>query len=49
MRRMPGNLAMSTIQYSVAELAERFTLEFKGDGARVIDGVGTLAGAGPVN
>jgi UDP-3-O-[3-hydroxymyristoyl] glucosamine N-acyltransferase len=38
---------MSTIQYSVAELAQRFALEFKGDGARVIDGVGTLSGAGP--
>ncbi|MFC4764509.1 UDP-3-O-(3-hydroxymyristoyl)glucosamine N-acyltransferase [Dyella koreensis] len=38
---------MSTIQYTVAELADRFGLTFKGDGARVIDGVGTLAGAGP--
>jgi UDP-3-O-[3-hydroxymyristoyl] glucosamine N-acyltransferase len=38
---------MSPIQYSVAELAQRFALEFKGDGARVIDGVGTLSGAGP--
>ncbi|WP_266169390.1 UDP-3-O-(3-hydroxymyristoyl)glucosamine N-acyltransferase [Dyella subtropica] len=37
---------MSTIQYTVADLAERFGLAFKGDGARVIDGVGTLAGAG---
>jgi UDP-3-O-[3-hydroxymyristoyl] glucosamine N-acyltransferase len=38
---------MSTIQYTVAELAERFGLAFRGDGERVIDGVGTLAGAGP--
>lgn len=38
---------MSTIQYTVADLADRFGLTFKGDGARVIDGVGTLAGAGP--
>lgn len=38
---------MSTIQYSVAQLAERFALEFLGEGARIIDGVGTLAGAGP--
>ena len=38
---------MSAINYTVAALAERFELRFKGDGARVIDGVGTLAGAGP--
>ncbi|WP_426688123.1 UDP-3-O-(3-hydroxymyristoyl)glucosamine N-acyltransferase [Rhodanobacter ginsengiterrae] len=38
---------MSTIHYTVAELAERFGLVASGDGARVIDGVGTLAGAGP--
>jgi UDP-3-O-[3-hydroxymyristoyl] glucosamine N-acyltransferase len=38
---------MSAINYTVAELAERFGLSFSGDGARVIDGVGTLAGAGP--
>jgi len=38
---------MSAINYTVAELAERFGLGFGGDGARVIDGVGTLAGAGP--
>ncbi|NMW23712.1 UDP-3-O-(3-hydroxymyristoyl)glucosamine N-acyltransferase, partial [Rhodanobacter denitrificans] len=36
---------MSAINYTVAELAERFGLSFSGDGARVIDGVGTLAGA----
>ena len=34
-------------QYSLTDIAERFGLEFKGDGKRVIDGVGTLAGAGP--
>ena len=38
---------MSAINYTVAELAERFGLAFSGDGAGVIDGVGTLAGAGP--
>ena len=38
---------MSAINYTVAELAERFGLSFSGDGARIIDGVGTLAGAGP--
>lgn len=38
---------MSAINYTVAELAERFGLSSSGDGARVIDGVGTLAGAGP--
>ncbi|GGA07316.1 UDP-3-O-(3-hydroxymyristoyl)glucosamine N-acyltransferase [Dyella caseinilytica] len=38
---------MSKTEYSVAELAERFALEFRGDGARMIDGVGTLSGAGP--
>jgi len=38
---------MSAINYTVAELAERFGLGFSGDGTRIIDGVGTLAGAGP--
>lgn len=38
---------MSAINYTVAELAERFGLGLSGDGARLIDGVGTLAGAGP--
>jgi len=38
---------MSAINYTVAELAERFGLAFSGDGTRIIDGVGTLAGAGP--
>ncbi|MES1153323.1 MAG: UDP-3-O-(3-hydroxymyristoyl)glucosamine N-acyltransferase [Rhodanobacter sp.] len=38
---------MGAINYTVAELAERFGLSFSGDGARIIDGVGTLAGAGP--
>lgn len=33
--------------YSVAELAQRFGLGFRGDGARRIAGVGTLAAAGP--
>ncbi|HEX7814389.1 UDP-3-O-(3-hydroxymyristoyl)glucosamine N-acyltransferase [Dyella sp.] len=32
---------------TVAEIAERFGLTFHGDGTRIIDGVGTLAGAGP--
>lgn len=38
---------MSAIHHTVAELADRFGLRLRGDGARVIDGVGTLAGAGP--
>jgi UDP-3-O-[3-hydroxymyristoyl] glucosamine N-acyltransferase len=38
---------MSEIHYTVAELAERFGLEWNGDGARIIAGVATLAGAGP--
>jgi UDP-3-O-[3-hydroxymyristoyl] glucosamine N-acyltransferase len=38
---------MSAIHHTVAELADRFGLSFRGDGARVIDGVGTLAGASP--
>ncbi len=38
---------MSAINYTVAELAERFGLGFNGDGTRIIDGVGTLAGARP--
>ncbi|MDE2155834.1 MAG: UDP-3-O-(3-hydroxymyristoyl)glucosamine N-acyltransferase [Xanthomonadaceae bacterium] len=38
---------MTTITHSLAELAERFGLPLHGDGARRIDGVGTLAGAGP--
>lgn len=38
---------MSANSYSVAELADRFGLVARGDAARVIDGVGTLAGAGP--
>ena len=38
---------MSHFHITVAELAERFGLEFRGDGARVIDGVATLASAGP--
>ncbi|MDE1894912.1 MAG: UDP-3-O-(3-hydroxymyristoyl)glucosamine N-acyltransferase [Pseudomonadota bacterium] len=37
---------MSAIQYTAAELAERFDLLVKGDGGRLVDGVGTLAGAG---
>ncbi|MEP6899872.1 MAG: UDP-3-O-(3-hydroxymyristoyl)glucosamine N-acyltransferase [Rhodanobacter sp.] len=36
---------MSAITYTVADIAERFGLEWKGDGARAITGVGTLAGA----
>lgn len=32
---------------TVAELAERFSLELHGDGSRVIHGVGTLSHAGP--
>ena len=36
---------MNAIHYSVAELAERFGLEVRGDGARSVRGVATLAGA----
>ena len=36
---------MDPIHYSVAELAERFGLEVRGDGARMVSGVGTLGGA----
>ncbi len=36
---------MNAIYYSVAELAERFDLDVQGDAARVVRGVGTLAGA----
>jgi UDP-3-O-[3-hydroxymyristoyl] glucosamine N-acyltransferase len=42
-----GEACMSTVHYSIAELAQRFALEFQGDGQRRIDGVGTLSGAGP--
>ncbi|BBD79728.1 UDP-3-O-(3-hydroxymyristoyl)glucosamine N-acyltransferase [Aerosticca soli] len=38
---------MDRTQYTLAELAERFALALHGDGSRVIDGVGTLAHAGP--
>ncbi|WEN16455.1 UDP-3-O-(3-hydroxymyristoyl)glucosamine N-acyltransferase [Rhodanobacter sp. AS-Z3] len=38
---------MSTIHYTVAELAQHLGLVANGDGTRVIDGVGTLAAAGP--
>lgn len=37
---------MDPIHYSAAELAERFGLEVRGDGARRVSGVGTLGGAG---
>ena len=36
---------MSVIQYTAAELAERFELVVKGDARQLVDGVGTLAGA----
>ncbi len=35
------------ISYSLGELAERFGLAVHGDATRRVDGVGTLAGAGP--
>jgi UDP-3-O-[3-hydroxymyristoyl] glucosamine N-acyltransferase len=38
---------MSAIHYTVAELADRFGLTVRGDGTRTVEGVGTLAGAGP--
>jgi len=36
---------MSAMTYTVAELAERFGLEYRGDGTRVMTGMATLAGA----
>ncbi len=36
-----------TVQVSAGELAERFDLTLRGDPARAIEGVATLAGAGP--
>ncbi|CAM5455871.1 UDP-3-O-(3-hydroxymyristoyl)glucosamine N-acyltransferase [Rhodanobacter lindaniclasticus] len=37
---------MNATHHSVAELAERFGLDVRGDGTRVVSGVGTLGGAG---
>ena len=37
---------MNAIHYSAAELAARFGLDVRGDGTRVVSGVGTLGGAG---
>ena len=41
---MPG---MDAPTYTAAELAERFALQVRGDGATRVAGVATLAGAGP--
>ena len=38
-------MLMSTVKYSVADLAARFGLEMHGDGQTLIDGVGTLRSA----
>ncbi|MDP1574573.1 MAG: UDP-3-O-(3-hydroxymyristoyl)glucosamine N-acyltransferase [Coxiellaceae bacterium] len=38
---------MPTSLYTVSELAQRFSLEYRGDGSHLIDGVGTLLDAGP--
>lgn len=38
---------MSTIHYTISELAQRFDLVAIGDGTRLIDGVGSLASAKP--
>ena len=35
-------------QTTAGELAARFALALRGDPAQVVDGVGTLAGAGPM-
>jgi UDP-3-O-[3-hydroxymyristoyl] glucosamine N-acyltransferase len=40
---MPSSLR----KYSLSDLSARFDLELRGAGAHLIDGVGTLAGAGP--
>jgi UDP-3-O-[3-hydroxymyristoyl] glucosamine N-acyltransferase len=37
---------MNAIHYSAAELAARFGLDVRGDGTRMVSGVGTLGGAG---
>ena len=37
---------MTTLQYTVSELAQRFSLEYRGDGNHLINGVGTLSDAG---
>ena len=36
-------------EFSLAALAERFALQLRGDGARMINGVATLAAATPSN
>ncbi len=38
---------MDTLNFSAAALAERFGLGLRGDGGQLVDGVGTLAQAGP--
>ncbi len=38
---------MSANTYTVEDIADRFGLSVHGDGSRLINGVGTLAGAGP--
>ena len=38
---------MGTLEFTAAALAERFGLAVRGDAGRTVDGVGTLAGAGP--
>ena len=39
-------MAAPAPSYALSELAERFGLGLRGDGATVIRGVGTLSGAG---
>jgi UDP-3-O-[3-hydroxymyristoyl] glucosamine N-acyltransferase len=40
---------MTSSKYSLSDLSARFELELRGDGACMIDGVGTLKSAGPSN
>src|SRR5690606_737180 len=45
--RRQRSMAQKGFQVSAGQLAERFGLVVHGDASRVVDGVGTLSGAGP--
>src|SRR5690606_29937334 len=45
----PGPMARRAVQFRAGDLAERFDLALRGDPGRVVEGVGTLAGAGPAS
>ncbi|TWT22122.1 UDP-3-O-(3-hydroxymyristoyl)glucosamine N-acyltransferase [Luteimonas wenzhouensis] len=42
-------MARRAVQFRAGDLAERFDLALRGDPGRVVEGVGTLAGAGPAS